>query len=532
MATAVQRPLKGSRISTFYPVKALPALSTLDSAFQLQEYISLTIRLDIHDVAAIISIPYSRAAIEGGLDESGATLAEDSDGDKDVKSEFAVDEACWIYEQLRRLAQDLSHPLITMLQQECTRATCPEMKAGEWMYLCVAHGNDGAMEQCCAIDYILHTVDSATALLNSPRAFPSRLNIPQPSHRHFSSLARRLGRIFAHAYFHHREIFEQAEVESSLYARFLALTSKFDLVPPEFLIIPTHSSAEDAEPPRLLAAAVDPQHLHGPEDDADERGRGEHRELGADILGGIDRNPSPRKGRTRTGTMVFSEALIMAEELSKGGSPSPEREPVEHAAPPPPETHDQEGDYVHIDAGDHAVEEEKKPPPAEEEEEEEEEDDGEQEDEQEELVELPTDEPEEPYHPEVAEEEVAPALPEIRTFAAEELSEEPHAPEQDVTEDADSADPEDAAEHAPSAAGEHDASASAPEAASTTIIELPPPEEAPRAHPEPEEDAQEEDVTEAVVEPQDEDDAADAREVAEQIAPDAAEPQENAAPAA
>src|SRR6266850_2750597 len=47
---------------------------------------------------------------------------------------------------LRRLAQDLSHPLITMLQQECTRATCPEMKAGEWMYLCVAHGNDGAME--------------------------------------------------------------------------------------------------------------------------------------------------------------------------------------------------------------------------------------------------------------------------------------------------------------------------------------------------------------------------------------------------
>ena len=48
----------------------------------------------------------------------------------------------------RRLAQDLSHPLITMLQQECTRASCPEMKAGEWLYLCVAHGNEGAMEVC------------------------------------------------------------------------------------------------------------------------------------------------------------------------------------------------------------------------------------------------------------------------------------------------------------------------------------------------------------------------------------------------
>lgn len=31
-----------------------------------------------------------------------------------------------------------------------------------------------AVQQCCAIDYILHTLDSATALLNSPRAFPSR----------------------------------------------------------------------------------------------------------------------------------------------------------------------------------------------------------------------------------------------------------------------------------------------------------------------------------------------------------------------
>lgn len=31
-----------------------------------------------------------------------------------------------------------------------------------------------SLQQCCAIDYITHTLDSATALLNSPRAFPSR----------------------------------------------------------------------------------------------------------------------------------------------------------------------------------------------------------------------------------------------------------------------------------------------------------------------------------------------------------------------
>ena len=141
MANIFQRPLKGSRRSTFfYPVKALPAPSALGTAFRFQEFISLTIRYNIHDVSTIISIPSSRTNTEG------------------------VDEAHWIYEQLRhvvfdaptqsttnspslrRLVQDLSHPLITVLQQECTRATCPEMKAGVWMYLCIAHGDDGGSE--------------------------------------------------------------------------------------------------------------------------------------------------------------------------------------------------------------------------------------------------------------------------------------------------------------------------------------------------------------------------------------------------
>ncbi|TFK49483.1 Mob1/phocein [Heliocybe sulcata] len=299
MSVTVQRPLRGSRISTFYPVKTLPSISSLDSAFQLQEYISLLIRADPHDVDRIVSVPEKTVSKEK---EGDAGEEEAKPEDKDGKGEITVDEACWIYEQLRRLAQDLTHPLITMLQQECTRASCPEMKAGEWLYLCVAHGNDGAMEQCCAIDYILHTLDSATALLNSPRAFPSRLSIPQPSTRHFSALARRLGRIFAHAYFHHREAFEQAEAESSLYARFLVLTKKFDLVPAEFLVIPT-GHEEVVEPPRLLAAALHPQHEDRPRSPE-----------------GSARNESPRKmGRSRTDTMVFSEAVNFADEFKGDG---------------------------------------------------------------------------------------------------------------------------------------------------------------------------------------------------------------------
>ncbi|KAJ3873570.1 hypothetical protein F5051DRAFT_118563 [Lentinula edodes] len=371
ISSPIMRPMRGSRIDVFYGTGAyaastastrekeasepqLPSLSSLDSAFQLQEYISLVIRKDVHDVDRIISIP----SIPGKEDGKG------------------VDENCWIYEQLRRLAQDLTHPLITALQVECTRQTCPEMKAGEWLYLCVAHGNESTshsssssengsggpgggmmMEQCCAIDYILHTIDSATALLNSPRAFPSRLSIPVPSVRHFSSLARRLGRVFAHAYFHHRDLFEQAEAESSLYRRFEEMVGRWGLVPREFLVIPSLGKENDLskldddsrkrEEPRLEAAAVNFDDHLGFEDDEDGRFNDKVKPvsilldnsavgtgptvtritppLEAGAGGDFSRskssspgNTSGKKfGRNRTGTMVFSEASALVDELSK-----------------------------------------------------------------------------------------------------------------------------------------------------------------------------------------------------------------------
>ena len=113
MTAIIQRPLRGSRISTFYPVKNLPSLASLDSAFQLQEYISLLIRLDVHDVNVIVSLPGNASGkdrekekekepwvvVEGG---GGSERKEKEDVDVDKgKGEPTVDEACWIYEQLR-----------------------------------------------------------------------------------------------------------------------------------------------------------------------------------------------------------------------------------------------------------------------------------------------------------------------------------------------------------------------------------------------------------------------------------------------
>jgi hypothetical protein len=108
MAVVVQRPLRGSRISSFYPVKSLPSLSSLDSAFQLQEYISLLIRLDVHDVNTIVSVPGRTNDKEKNENDTGEELkGEEKETEKERRSEIAVDEACWIYEQLRYVAIEL-----------------------------------------------------------------------------------------------------------------------------------------------------------------------------------------------------------------------------------------------------------------------------------------------------------------------------------------------------------------------------------------------------------------------------------------
>lgn len=118
---------RGARYSAVLaPPTSSPSLASFESAFQLQEYIAQLVKYDPHDVDAIVNLP---SAIPDGTGE-GST----------------VDRDCWIYEQLRRLAQDLASPLINLLQLECDRNTCPEMKAGEWLYLCVAHGNGSTME--------------------------------------------------------------------------------------------------------------------------------------------------------------------------------------------------------------------------------------------------------------------------------------------------------------------------------------------------------------------------------------------------
>jgi hypothetical protein len=142
---------------------------------------------------------------------------------------------------------EINH-FIIMLQDCCTAKTCPEMKADEWLFLCAAHPQPQGVTiilivsyQCCAIDYSIHSLDGATALLNNNKYFPSRISIPESSSSYFQNISRRLYRIFAHSYFQHRDVFFEFENQYHVYERLLALSAKYSLIPAKALVIPSIS---------------------------------------------------------------------------------------------------------------------------------------------------------------------------------------------------------------------------------------------------------------------------------------------------
>eukprot|EP01105_Mastigella_eilhardi_P016467 TRINITY_DN3765_c0_g1_i1.p1 TRINITY_DN3765_c0_g1~~TRINITY_DN3765_c0_g1_i1.p1 ORF type:complete len:233 (-),score=50.20 TRINITY_DN3765_c0_g1_i1:12-674(-) len=147
-----------------------------------------------------------------------------------------VNPMCWQYEHLRLIVRQLNE-LVLLLSDQCNSTTCPQMKATEqWLFLCAAHRTP---RECCAMDYSLHTMDNATSLLCNTKSFPSRNSIGESSAKHFQSIARRLYRIFAHANFHHNEIFNQYEETTQLCARFTQLCQHYNLMDQSMYII-TH----------------------------------------------------------------------------------------------------------------------------------------------------------------------------------------------------------------------------------------------------------------------------------------------------
>ena len=147
----------------------------------------------------------------------------------------------------------------------CSAQTCPEMRASEWQYLCAVHDPPKA---CCAIDYCCHTLDWATNILTSPKHFPSRLTLgsesgggPQAGLRHLTNIFRRLYRIFAHAWFQHREVFWQVEGHDGLYMFFKTVCDVYHLIPEDNYTVPPEAEGDEAHQPQHVQEQSDGRRL-------------------------------------------------------------------------------------------------------------------------------------------------------------------------------------------------------------------------------------------------------------------------------
>ena len=295
-----------------------------DSPFQLQEYLAMLVRRDPHNVEAITALP-TEADIESFSSSADKGKAKDEPEDDGIFQN--VDTDVWVYEQLRRLVLDLTTPWLTSLQQECDKharpQTCAAMNAGDWMYLCASHGEE---KQCCAIDYMVHTLDGATSLLNSARHFPSRTYVPNTSLRHFGSIARRLSRIFVHAWCYHKDVFLACEAETSLYLRFYVLVETFDL------------TATDNLPPRPGQASTTTNSLQDNTaaydvDEAAEFSRGTSSSAPFFTLNGTTAK------RERSGTAAMRSSLAQSLQQSPLLQTQPQSQIDPSAASPSPSTH-------------------------------------------------------------------------------------------------------------------------------------------------------------------------------------------------
>ncbi|KAI1175372.1 Mob1/phocein [Nemania sp. FL0916] len=261
-ANAKRRIHPGTKAEDMAAGPPLVPLNELESAFQLQEHLAA---LHYHHSASNTTA-ITRAA--------AAQLAQPPPG---------IDRTLWLYELCRFLIAQCNNLIVGFLfdSPPCSSATCPEMRASEWQFLCAVHDQP---KSCCAIDYCCHTLDWAANVVTNPKIFPSRF-VPVPDGHDKSAVVknlvnvfRRLHRMFAHAWFQHRGVFWSVESRTGLYAFFKTVCDLYDLLPAENYKLPPEAEGLEPEPPSkeekrhpVMSIAKPPTHHNDGFDHDDDR---------------------------------------------------------------------------------------------------------------------------------------------------------------------------------------------------------------------------------------------------------------------
>ncbi|OAA61480.1 Mob1 family protein [Cordyceps fumosorosea ARSEF 2679] len=229
-ANSKRRIHPGTKAADMAAGPPLVPLSELESAFSLQEHL---------------------AALHYNLTEQGTRALTRATAHQIAQPPTGIDRTLWLYELCRFLISQCNTLIVGFLfdTPPCSAATCPEMRASEWQFLCAVHEQP---KSCCAIDYCCHTLDWAANVVSDQNIFPSRfviLNDTQSKNvglKNLVNVFRRLHRIFAHAWFQHRSVFWAVEGQSGLYVFFKTVCDLYDLLPAENYKLPPEAEGLEA----------------------------------------------------------------------------------------------------------------------------------------------------------------------------------------------------------------------------------------------------------------------------------------------
>ncbi|KAM3512006.1 hypothetical protein MY11210_004332 [Beauveria gryllotalpidicola] len=229
-ANSKRRIHPGTKAADMAAGPPLVPLSELESAFSLQEHL---------------------AALHYNLTAQGTRALTRATAHQIAQPPAGIDRTLWLYELCRFLISQCNALIVGFLfdTPPCSAATCPEMRASEWQFLCAVHEQP---KSCCAIDYCCHTLDWAANVVSDQNIFPSRfmiLNDAQSKHvglKNLVNVFRRLHRVFAHAWFQHRSVFWAVEGQSGLYVFFKTVCDLYDLLPAENYKLPPEAEGLEA----------------------------------------------------------------------------------------------------------------------------------------------------------------------------------------------------------------------------------------------------------------------------------------------
>lgn len=214
----------------------------IDSAFQLTEHLKALHYSHTHPAEANTIVPV-------GVDLARQLSQPPPNTAKEI----------WLYELARFLIQKTNSIIVHLFADAppCSPTTCPEMRASEWQYLCAVHDPP---KSCSAIDYCCHTLDWAATSLTSSKMFPSRLGLGsgsvgggndkvlQQQMKEITNIFRRVYRIYAHAWFQHRDMFWRVEESTGLYIFFKTVCDEYGMIQPENYTIPPEAEGRPPQP--------------------------------------------------------------------------------------------------------------------------------------------------------------------------------------------------------------------------------------------------------------------------------------------